>query len=68
MQSDLRESISGVEFDDAWGSRVSGELDGESVQFIGWDALIKNKRASDRDKDRADVKRLLAIAARKGRG
>jgi hypothetical protein len=63
---DLLTSISGVGFDDAWNSRVTGELDGQAVCFLGWDALLQNKRACDRDKDQADLKTLLAIAARKG--
>ncbi len=62
---DLLTSISGVSFDEAWTGRVRGELGDRSVDFLGWDALIKNKTASDRDQDRADVKKLTAIAARK---
>jgi len=65
---DLLTSISGVAFDDAWSSRVSTELDGEAVSFLGLDELIRNKQASNREKDRADVSKLLAIAQRKGAG
>jgi predicted nucleotidyltransferase len=65
---DLLTSISGVEFDDAWPSRVSTDLDGEQVSFLGLNELIQNKRASNREKDRADVSKLLAIAQRKGAG
>lgn len=64
---DLLTSISGVEFDDAWSSRVSAELDEQPVSFLGWDALIRNKNASGRDKDRSDVAKLLAIAAAQAR-
>jgi Nucleotidyl transferase of unknown function (DUF2204) len=60
---DLLTSISAVTFDEAWETRVSGALDDQQVSFLGWDALIKNKTASGRDKDRLDVKRLLSIAA-----
>ena len=62
---DLLTSISGVTFVEAWETRVPGALDEQQVNFLGWDALIKNKTASGRDKDRLDVKRLLAIAARR---
>ena len=65
---DLLTSISGVEFDDAWPSRVSTDLDGEQVSFLGLNELIQNKRASNRENDRADVSKLLAIAQRKGAG
>ena len=63
---DILTSISGVEFDEAWIGRVPAELDEQQVNFLGWDALIRNKKASDRDKDRSDVAKLLAVAARKG--
>jgi hypothetical protein len=62
---DLLTSISGVKFEDAWSARVAGELDEQPVYFLGWDALVENKRACDREKDRLDLKTLLAIAARK---
>lgn len=61
---DLLTSISGVDFDEAWGSRLAGELDGLPVFFLGWDALLKNKRASGRDKDLADVSKLSAVRAK----
>jgi hypothetical protein len=65
---DLLTSISGVTFAEAWETRVGGQLDDRQVNFLGWDALIRNKTASGRDKDRLDVKRLLAIAARRRSG
>lgn len=55
---DLMTSISGVSFDDAWQTRVEGELDGILVHFIGRDALLRNKEASGRGKDRIDVEEL----------
>jgi hypothetical protein len=57
---DLLTSISGVEFEEAWDSRVSGVLDRIPVNFIGFDALLKNKGASGRAKDRIDVEALRA--------
>jgi hypothetical protein len=56
---DLLTSITAVDFDEAWASRVQGELDGLPVSFLGRDALIKNKQASGRAKDLADVATLL---------
>ena len=47
------------------GDTGGGQLDSRQVNFLGWDALIRNKTASGRDKDRLDVERLLAIAARR---
>jgi hypothetical protein len=64
---DILTSISGVEFEDAWTGRVPAKLDEEPVSFLGFDALIRNKEASGRDKDRADAAKLLAIARRRKR-
>ena len=55
---DVLTEISGVSFEEAWESRVLGELDGQPVPFLGREALIANKRASGRLKDLADVERL----------
>jgi hypothetical protein len=55
---DLLTAISGVDFDEAWASRVQSKMDGLAVAFIGKDALLKNKHASGRTKDLADVEQL----------
>ena len=55
---DLMTSISGVGFEDAWQSRVAGELDGILVNFIGREALLRNKDAAGRGKDRIDAEEL----------
>ncbi len=55
---DLLTEISGVTFDEAWASRATAEVEGRTVSFIGREALIKNKEASGRLKDAADVARL----------
>jgi len=57
---DLLTSISGVEFEDAWSDRVEGELDGVPVAFLSVRAFRKNKLASGRPKDLADLDELLA--------
>jgi len=63
---DILTSISGVEFESAWASRAPADLDGHAVNFIGIDALLKNKQASGRPRDLADAAKLRAIAKRKG--
>ncbi len=55
---DLITSISGVEFEDAWVHRVSGELDGIEVNFIGREELIRNKESTGRPKDIGDADEL----------
>ena len=55
---DILTAIDGLEFDEAWASRVSADMNGSSVHFIGREALIVNKRSAGRAKDLADVERL----------
>jgi hypothetical protein len=52
---DLLTGISGVEFEEAWSSRDHGMLGAEPVHFLNRDLLIRNKRASGREKDLADI-------------
>jgi hypothetical protein len=65
---DILTSISGVDFDSAWEARVETLIDELPVHLIGWDDLLRNKRASGRQKDLADVEKLLAIAKHKNAG
>jgi len=58
---DLMTSITGVSFEDAWDSRVSGAVEGIPVQFIGRTALLRNKEATGRPKDRIDAEELRRI-------
>jgi hypothetical protein len=61
---DVLTQISGVAFDEAWASRSDAEVEGRSIHIIGRDALIKNKTASGRPKDVADVSRLTKKPSR----
>lgn len=60
---DLMTSISGVTFDEAWATRVLGSVDSLPVQYIGRDALLRNKAASGRPKDRIDIEALLDLGS-----
>jgi hypothetical protein len=55
---DVLTEISGVSFDEAWDSRDLVELDGRIIAVIGREELLRNKQASGRPKDIADVSRL----------
>ncbi len=59
---DLLNQVSGVDFVEIWEGRVIAEVDGVAVTLIGREALIKNKRAAGRDKDRGDL-RMLGVAS-----
>jgi hypothetical protein len=53
-------SIDGVTFDDAWADRLLVDVDGIPVSIISRRDLLRNKRASGRPQDLADVARLEA--------
>ena len=55
---DILTSITGVTFEDAWGGRVSHDVGGMAVPFLGRAELVRNKRATGRRKDRADLEAL----------
>jgi hypothetical protein len=55
---DILTSISGVPFGEAWADRVSHEVEGVAIPFIGRASLVKNKRATGRAKDLADLEAL----------
>jgi hypothetical protein len=52
---DLLTSIDGVEFDDAWPRRVVRDVDGMPVPVLSREDLLRNKRATNRPKDKLDA-------------
>jgi hypothetical protein len=60
---DILTAITGVSFDDAAADPIVGRLGPESVPCIGFEALLRNKRATGRTKDMADAEALEAIRA-----
>ena len=61
---DIMTKASGVSSEEAWSTRVVREVDGRAIGFLGSDALIKNKRATARPKDLADVAALEQLMGR----
>ena len=55
---DILTSVTGISFSEAWPDRVERSFEGVVVPFIGRAALIRNKRASGRHKDLADLESL----------
>ena len=55
---DILTSISGVGFEEAWPDRVTHDVEGLAIPFIGRAAFLKNKRATRRAKDLADLEAL----------
>jgi hypothetical protein len=59
MRLEITTSISGVEFEECYQTRIIAELDGIEVNLIDLEHLKKNKKASGRPKDLADLEKLL---------
>ncbi len=55
---DILTGISGISLAEALDGSVATELDGLPVPMIGFDALVKNKSATGRPKDLADLEQL----------
>lgn len=55
---DIITAISGIGFDDAYQQKQIVDMEGLSIPIISLGDLIKNKRATGRDKDRLDADQL----------
>ncbi len=55
---DLLTSLTGVTFDEAWTGHVETVVDGTRVNFLGREALIRNKRLTGLTQDKADLEAL----------
>jgi len=58
LRIDLLTSIDGVRFNECYINRKILYIDGINVSFIGFDDLIKNKKASGRHRDLGDIESL----------
>lgn len=61
VRVDIIMSISGVEFDEAFQNKNVVESKGTKINYISKEDFIKNKRASGRLKDLADIESLSQI-------
>ncbi len=52
---DLMNDISGVSWAEAWAGRTEITVEGLRVPVLGLEEFVRNKRASGRPKDRADL-------------
>lgn len=61
---DLLTNLYAVTFDDAWSRKANGTIDGVAVWFIDRESLLRNKRATGRPQDLADVDFIERLDAR----
>lgn len=55
---DLITRLKGIEFEASYHARVVAHIEGVGVPFIDLESLKRNKRALDRNQDRADLEAL----------
>lgn len=55
---DILTELTDLTFADAWPGRVPASMGGVDVPVIGWDAFVRNKRATGRTRDLADIEGL----------
>jgi len=58
LRIDLLNSIDGVAFRECYANKKVFEVDGFKIDFISYQDLLKNKRASNRPQDIADLDNL----------
>lgn len=58
VRIDILTSITGVEFEEAWQTRIEIERDGLMVAVIGAEMFVRNKEAAGRDQDVIDAARV----------
>ncbi len=58
LRIDILTSVSGLDFDAAYSARSTISIDGVDVDLISREDLLKNKRATGRPKDLADLDAL----------
>lgn len=61
VRIDIITSIDGVAFDEAWPERVESHYGDQTVYLLSRAHLIRNKHASGRLQDLADIERLRAL-------
>jgi hypothetical protein len=58
VRIDLMNQIDGVDWHEVWGGRMQANYDGVPIDYIGRAELVRNKQATGRLKDRADLEAL----------
>lgn len=58
VRIDVLTQLSGLTFDEAWPGRIQAQFGNLTVDVIGREAFIKNKRATGRAKDLGDVEAI----------
>lgn len=66
VETDIHPFVKGAKFIEVWKNKVKGKIGETEVYFASLDDLIKMKKAAKRQKDKEDLKILLALKGKKG--
>ncbi len=55
---DILPTLDGIEFGEAWDTRIEAFAEGQPIHVISKEMLLKNKRATARPQDLADIEKL----------
>ncbi len=58
MRIEIITEATGIDFEESYADRVALKVDDVSLPFLGYQKLVKNKRATGRLKDLADLEEL----------
>jgi hypothetical protein len=58
MRIEILNQIDGVDFDECYARQTLGRIEGINIPIISIEDLLKNKAASGRTKDLADIEAL----------
>lgn len=64
VRIDILTLIDGCTFEEVWKNKKTGRYGKEKIYFIGLDDMIRNKKASKRKQDKADLEILSAVKKR----
>jgi hypothetical protein len=61
VRIDILTTVDGLDFDSAWRGRTRSDYGGEPVSVLSREDLIRNKKASGRPQDLADIEALQRL-------
>jgi len=67
VRIDLLNNLEGLDFQNVWKNKVTGDYGSEKVYFIGIEDLIKNKKTAGRSSDMMDIELLEKSKKKKKR-
>jgi predicted nucleotidyltransferase len=68
LETDIHPFAEGITFEEVWKNKVAGTIGSTSAYFASLNDLIVMKKAAGRGKDKEDLKVLMKLKERAGKG